>query len=85
MEAALNYLWILPIIWIMYKLQQIDKIQTHCERISRKEVSAMIRDKTEGLNIDMNEVKHTMQTMSDNIIAMGVTIARMDERSKRHD
>lgn len=82
MEAALNYVWILPIAWIMFKLQQLDKQ----ESVSRKEVAVMIKERTDSLHDDMTELKQTMKVMSENIVAMGVTIARMDERSKRdHD
>ncbi len=85
MEEALSYLWTLPIVWILYKLRQLDETQRACDRVTRKEVSAMIRDKTEGLHEDVTEVKKTMNVMSENIVKMGVTIARMDERSKsRH-
>ena len=69
----------------MYKLKQTDEVHRTCDRVSRKEVAAMIRDKTEGLHEDVTEVKHTMAVMSENIVVMGVTIARMDERSKRND
>ncbi len=81
----LNYLWTIPVGWIMYKLRQLDDTQRTCDRVTRKEVSAMIRDKTDSLHDDVTEVRKTMNVMSDNIVTMGVTIARMDERSKsRH-
>lgn len=79
MESALNYVWILPIAWVLYKLKQLDERDS----VSRKEVNFMIKERTEGLHADMTELKETMKIMSENIVSMGVTIARMDERSKR--
>jgi len=73
--------------WLWYERKRVDRLekiiaQSH---YTKDECKEQIKNKTTPLHHDMKEVKDTMRIMSENIVAISVTIARIDERSKRDD
>ena len=71
--------------WLWHERKRVDKLtealaQSH---FTKEETKEQIKDKTHTLHRDVTEVKDTMKIMSENIVSMGVTMARIDERSKK--
>lgn len=79
MEQFLNYIWTLPLAWILFKIKQYDSQ----DLVTREEVEKMIADKTDHLQQDVHEMKGKIDVMNDQLVAIGVTLARIDERMKR--
>ena len=73
--------------WLWHERKRLDKLKEDVEKFhyTKDEIKEQIENKTSGIREDVNEVKETMKIMSENIVAMGVTIARIDERSKKRD
>jgi septal ring factor EnvC (AmiA/AmiB activator) len=73
--------------WLWHERKRLDKLKEDVEKFhyTKDEIKEQIEDKTSNLREDISEVKETMKIMNDNIVVMGVTIARIDERSKRRN
>lgn len=80
--------WLIGLVlapWLWYERKRVDKLETliASHHFTKEEVKEQIRDKTTPLQDDMHEVKETMKVVSENIVAISVTVARIDERSKK--
>ena len=73
--------------WLWHERKRLDKLKEDVEKFhyTKDEIKEQIEDKTSSLRSDITEVKETMKIMNDNIVVMGVTVARIDERSKRRN
>ena len=73
--------------WLWYERKRVDKLREDLTGLyfTKEETKEQIIGKTDPLQEDMKEVKETMKVVSENIVAMSVTIARIDERSKKRD
>ena len=73
--------------WLWYEKKRLDKLKEDValHHFTKDETKEQITDKTEILQRDIAEVKDTTKIISENIVSMSVTIARMDERSKRRE
>ena len=71
--------------WLWYERKRVDKLEKVIAKhyFTKEEVREQIKDKTDPLHEDMTEVKETMKVMADNIVSISVTVARIDERSKK--
>ena len=79
--------WLVGLIlapWLWYERKRVDKLREELTGMyfTKLEVKEQISGKTDPLQEDMKEVRDTMKVMSENIVAISVTIARIDERSK---
>jgi len=84
--------WLIGIVlapWLWHERKRVDKLTKKLSEshFTKEEVKEQIKDKTTPLHHDMKEVKETMRIVSDNVVSISVTLARIDERSKgaRHD
>ena len=82
--------WLVGLIlapWLWYERKRVDKLEKVIAKyhFTKEEVKEQINDKTNPLQEDMKEVKETMKVVSENIVAISVTIARIDERSKNRN
>ena len=82
--------WLVGLIlatWLWYERKRVDKVkeQLASEYYTKVEVKELLQDKLDPLIRDVIELKTTMKIMSENIVALGVTVARIDERTKRND
>ena len=82
--------WLIGIVlapWLWYERKRVDKLEKiiSSHYFTKEEVKEQIKDKTTPLHEDMQEVKETMKVMADNIVAISVTVARIDERSKKQE
>ena len=73
--------------WLWYERKRVDKLREDLTGLyyNKEETKEQIIGKTDPLQEDMKEVKETMKLMSENIVAISVTIARIDERSKQRN
>ena len=79
--------WLIGLVlapWLWYERKRVDKLEKYIAThfLTKEEVKEQIKDKTAPLHHDMREVKETMRIVSENIVAISVTVARIDERSK---
>ena len=79
--------WLIGLVlapWLWYERKRVDKLEQVIAQsfYTKEEIKEQIKDKTDPLHEDMSEVKDTMKVMSDNIVGISVTVARIDERSK---
>ena len=79
--------WLIGLVlapWLWYERKRVDKLEKYIAShfLTKEEVREQIKDKTTPLHHDMQEVKDTMKIVSENIVAISVTVARIDERSK---
>lgn len=79
MEQIYHYLWTIPIAWILFKIKQFDDKQY----VTREEVQAMISAKTDHLENEFNKLEAKIDVMNEQLVSIGVMIARIDERMKR--
>ena len=82
--------WLIGLVlapWLWYERKRVDKLEQVIAQyhFTKDEVKEQIADKTTPLQEDMKEVKETMKVVSENIVAISVTIARIDERSKNRN
>ena len=82
--------WLIGLIlapWLWYERKRVDKLEKLIAKqfFTKEEVKEQIKDKTTPLHRDMKEVKETMKVVSENIVAISVTVARIDERSKHNN
>jgi len=70
--------------WLWHERKRVDQIKEKLaeQHYTKQETRDQIADKTSSLTRDVTEVKETMKIMNDNIVAISVTVARIDERSK---
>ena len=82
--------WLIGLVlapWLWHERKRVDALTAKLseKHFTKEEVREQIKDKTDPLHQDINEVKETMKVMSDNIVNISVTVARIDERSKKKD
>ena len=82
--------WLIGLVlapWLWYERKRVDKLEKiiASQFFTKDEVKEQIKDKTTPLHHDMKEVKETMKVVSENIVAISVTVARIDERSKHNN
>ena len=82
--------WLIGLVlapWLWYERKRVDKLEKLISKqfFTKEEVKEQIKDKTTPLHHDMREVKETMKVMAENIVAISVTVAIIDERSKHKD
>ena len=82
--------WLIGLVlapWLWYERKRVDKLEKVIAQnhYTKQEIKEQIKDKTDPLHEDMSEVKATMKVMADNIVAISVTVARIDERSKQRN
>jgi len=70
--------------WLWYERKRVDKLEKHIatKHFTKEEVKEHIADKTDPIREDMKEVKDTMKDMLEATSIIGLTVARIDERSK---
>ena len=88
LAAAGKYLLgVILIPWIWYERKRVDKLEKHIatKHFTKAEVKEHISDKTDPIREDMKEVKETMKDMLEATSIIGLTVARIDERSKHKD
>jgi len=73
--------------WLWHERKRVDELKEKLSEhhYTKDETKEQIADKTSGIRADVTEVKETMKIMNENIVAMSVTVARIDERSKHKD
>ena len=73
--------------WLWYERKRVDKLEKiiSSNHFTKEEVREQVNAKTDPLQEDMKEVRETMKVMSENIVAISVTVARIDERSKNRN
>lgn len=74
--------------WLWHERKRVDELtqklsEQNSEHYTKEEVKEAIKNQTDGLRSDVSEIKETMKIIQETSIATSVTIARMDERSKR--
>ena len=74
--------------WLWHERKRVDELtqklsEQNNEHYTKEEVKEAIKNQTDGLRSDVSEIKETMKIIQETSIATSVTIARMDERSKR--
>ena len=74
--------------WLWHERKRVDELtqklsEQNNEHYTKEEVKEAIKNQTDGLRSDVSEIKDTMKIIQETSIATSVTIARMDERSKR--
>ena len=79
--------WLIGLVlapWLWYERKRVDKLEKiiAADHYTKKEVKEEIKDRTAPIREDMKEVKETMKSMLDQTSIIGLTVARIDERSK---
>jgi len=79
--------------WLWHERKRVDELtqklsEQNIEHYTKEEVKEAIKNHTDTLGIDslksdVSEIKDTMKIIQETSISTSVTIARMDERSKR--
>jgi len=82
--------WLIGLVlapWLWYERKRVDKLEKtiSASYFTKEEVKEQIKDKTSPLQDDLKEVKETMKIMSENIVAINMTVVRIDERSKKRN
>ena len=72
-------LYILVIGFLVWKVKQFDSK----DLITRSEVHDIVQEKTVSLQNDFIKLEAKIDTMSSQVVQIGVTLARIDERMKR--
>ncbi len=75
--------------WLWHERKRVDELtqklsEQNSEHYTKEEVKEAIKNQTDGLRSDVSEIKETMKIIQETSIATSVTIARMDERSKKN-
>ena len=75
--------------WLWHERKRVDELtqklsEQNNEHYTKEEVKEAIKNQTDGLRSDVSEIKDTMKIIQETSIATSVTIARMDERSKKN-
>ena len=90
MEAALNYLWVIPLAWLFWKIRQCD----NKDFITRDQIEKLIKDRNSVVSKEVEDFESKVEDrlekferkidrMSDTLGVISVTVARIDERIKR--
>ena len=79
MEQIYHYLWTIPIAWVLFKIKQFDDKQY----VTREEVQTMISVKTDHLENEFAKLETKIDVMNEQLVSIGVMIARIDERMKK--
>lgn len=65
--------------FLFYKIKKFDG----SDYLTREQIKELIKEKTDPLHEDLSELKTTTSAINEQIINIGVMIARIDERMKR--
>ena len=74
-------LYVLVLSFMVWKLKQLDAISK--DVVTRKEVEELIDKKFKDVDNEFDKFEAKLDLMSQQIVKIGVTLARIDERMKR--
>ena len=74
-------LYVLVLSFMVWKLKQLDAISK--DVVTRKEVEELVDKKFKDVDNEFDKFEAKLDLMSQQIVKIGVTLARIDERMKR--
>lgn len=69
------------IAFLFWKIKQFEGR----DYLTREQIKELIKEKTDPLHEDMTELKVTIAAINEQVVSIGVTLARIDERMKKNN